>query len=250
MNAMAKVCITPRPAVKKKQSRIDFIEAFDSRYSIVKASTEHLKNECYSLRYKIYCEERSFESSENFPEKKEIDAFDAHSDHFLIQDKHSGEYTGTVRLINSTDGAQKAVLPIERYCSHAFSGEVAPDNFSAGSYAEISRLAVTRPTAILDKSKITSLVRAEFGYSLCTLALSYCCLARFTLPDELNHCFTMMEPRLATLLTRLGIKFQSVGNIIDYHGERAPFYWHNSDQYLALSPEKMDFLQFVKSSVI
>lgn len=234
---------------EKPRARISLVDSFCGRYKIVPANTHQLRDECFALRYRVYCEEYSFESRDDYPDRREQDSFDEYSDHFLIQEKYTGEYTGTVRLIKSADGGEQTILPVEKYCLHAFNSSISPEYYESGSYAEISRLAVKRPTPTKAFGAVTSLVRAEFGYSLCTLALSYCCLAQFCLSDELDHCFTMMEPRLAGLLSRLGIKFESVGDLIDYHGSRAPFYWKKGETHLSLSAEKWDFLEFVKDSI-
>jgi N-acyl amino acid synthase of PEP-CTERM/exosortase system len=39
-----------------------------------------------------------------------------------------------------------------------------------------------------------------------------------------KHAFVMMEPRLARSMKFVGIKFVQIGEPIEYHGLRAPYY--------------------------
>jgi N-acyl amino acid synthase of PEP-CTERM/exosortase system len=40
----------------------------------------------------------------------------------------------------------------------------------------------------------------------------------------IRHVYVMMEPRLARSMKFIGINFQQLGDPIDYHGIRAPYY--------------------------
>jgi N-acyl amino acid synthase of PEP-CTERM/exosortase system len=57
----------------------------------------------------------------------------------------------------------------------------------------------------------------------------------------IQHFFVMMEPRLARSAGFLGIKFEQVGEVVDYHGQRAAYYINLEMFYknLSLSCEVM-----------
>jgi N-acyl amino acid synthase of PEP-CTERM/exosortase system len=47
-------------------------------------------------------------------------------------------------------------------------------------------------------------------------------LIRMSLEREIHHLCAVMEPALLRLLARLGIHFQNIGPLVDYHGRRQP----------------------------
>jgi len=48
--------------------------------------------------------------------------------------------------------------------------------------------------------------------------------ATLAIDTGVNHVYVMMEPRLARSMKFVGIKFIQLGDAIDYHGLRAPYY--------------------------
>ena len=52
----------------------------------------------------------------------------------------------------------------------------------------------------------------------------------------IQHFFVMMEPRLARSTAFVGIKWQQVGDVVEYHGKRAPYYINLDMFYQTLSP--------------
>lgn len=195
------------------------------------ANNEDLKHEVYRLRHQVYCEELHFEEIKASYE--ECDEFDHRSIHCFVRHLASNKLAGTVRLI--TTNAADELLPIEQFCSHAIEHpELSPVNFPRESICEISRLAVPegfRKRAI-DKFKgaATGAINEQafsetelrcFPYIAICLYMSAIAVA---LQNKRLHGFVMMEPRLARSLTFIGIKFHQIGNIIEYHGQRAPYY--------------------------
>src|SRR6185295_16967877 len=49
-------------------------------------------------------------------------------------------------------------------------------------------------------------------------------LVRMSVENGITHWCAVMEPTLLRLLTRLGIHFDPIGPLIDYHGRRQPCY--------------------------
>lgn len=48
--------------------------------------------------------------------------------------------------------------------------------------------------------------------------------ATMAIDTGVKHVYVMMEPRLARSMKFVGIKFQQLGDPIEYHGLRAPYY--------------------------
>lgn len=193
-------------------------------------SEEH-KNHSFGIRHQVYCEELHFE-----PEKEdrlETDSFDGHAYHCLIQHRNSQNYAGTVRLIVSKSPSQQ--LPIELYCKEAIQKpELFPDNFDRSDICEISRLAVP---AQFRRRKMDNYDGAAIGlinkeiYSETELRCFpfiavglYLSATSILVSKNINHCYVMVEPRLARSMRFVGLPFEQIGPVVNYHGQRAPYY--------------------------
>jgi N-acyl amino acid synthase of PEP-CTERM/exosortase system len=49
-------------------------------------------------------------------------------------------------------------------------------------------------------------------------------LVRMSVDNGITHWCAVMEPTLLRLLTRLGIHFEPIGPLVEYHGRRQPCY--------------------------
>lgn len=221
------------------------------------ATTEALKHEVYQLRHQVYCEELHFEDIKDSYE--ECDEFDDRAVHCFIRHLSSKKMAGTVRLITTSD--QHQPLPLEKFCSHAIDHpELAPSCFPRDSICEMSRLAVPegfRKRAI-DKFKgaatgaINEQVFSEtelrcFPYIAICLYMAATAMA---IRSKRHHVFVMMEPRLARSLTFVGIKFQSIGKLIEFHGKRAPYYIDARELPTTLSSGYVKLLESVEHDLI
>lgn len=209
---------------------------------VISDDEEHAKNS-FRVRHHVYCEELKFEDEK--PDGLEKDGFDEHSLHCLIEHKSSGHYAGTVRLITSNNDQEK--LPIELYCSEAIEREdLFPSNFDRNNICEISRLAVPAEfrrrqmdqhpgaaTGVINRKTYSETELRCFPFIAVGLYLSACSIL---LRMKIDNCFVMVEPRLARSMRFVGLKFEQIGPVIDYHGKRAPFYIKPSDVPGALRP--------------
>lgn len=64
----------------------------------------------------------------------------------------------------------------------------------------------------------------------------YLSAASVTIEKGIKHVFVMMEPRLARSMKFVGINFQQIGPVVDYHGKRAPYHIDPHSLYKTLSP--------------
>jgi N-acyl amino acid synthase of PEP-CTERM/exosortase system len=195
------------------------------------ASTELLRKEVFKIRHNVYCEELAFENQKD--DGLETDEFDPHSIFALIKHKPTDNYTSCVRVVRSTHDDE--LLPIEKYCYGAIQNkEYDPKNFKREEIGEFSRLAVKadfrrRKTDRFKGSAIGAI--SEVSYSESELRCFpfiaiglYMAAATLAIDSGIKHAFVMMEPRLARSMKFVGINYLQIGEPIDYHGLRAPYY--------------------------
>jgi N-acyl amino acid synthase of PEP-CTERM/exosortase system len=195
------------------------------------AITEQLRDEVFKIRHNVYCEELAFEKIKDGG--KEQDEFDDQSIFSMIKHKPTGNYTSCVRVVKSMDESQ--LLPIEKYCIDAIQNkELHPSCFPRHEIAEISRLAVKSDfrRRKADKFKGSAIgAISESNYSETELRCFpfiaiglYMAAATMSIETGVKHVYVMMEPRLARSMKFVGINFVQLGEAIDYHGIRAPYY--------------------------
>ncbi len=182
----------------------------------------------YHLRYQIYCIERGFECSTDYPQKLETDQYDKFSAHFYVIAVKSKTIIGTIRIIlNSPLG-----FPVEHFFdldkNLKYNGDL-------NRIGEISRLAVSRD---LRRAEITRLlgtlpemdsksfkevqeIRREMEEYI--VAGLYRCIYRQSLELGLTHWYAVMVESLCNLLRRWGLSWVQVGREVDYHGLRSPY---------------------------
>ncbi|MGO4893885.1 PEP-CTERM/exosortase system-associated acyltransferase [Flavobacterium sp. W21_SRS_FM6] len=222
----------------------------------VVASTEELKNESYKIRHNVYCEELKFEPPKE--SQLETDDFDNHSTHCLIKHIPTGFYAGTVRIVRTSSPQQ--LLPIEKYCISSIDEKsVHPGDFPREEICEISRLAIPAQFRKRATDRFTGSATGsinEHNYSERELRCFpfiavglYLSAASVTQHHGIKHCFVMMEPRLARSLRFVGIPFQQVGPVVEYHGRRAPYYISRQLLMKGLSPGFKKMLQNIEKRV-
>ena len=93
-----------------------------------------------ALRYRVYCQERSFLPAQNYPNGEECDEFDQYAHHFAAFNR-AGQIAGAVRLVRYVESLK---LPGQHYCTLF---EDLPDHLKSlplKSTAEISRLMLSK----------------------------------------------------------------------------------------------------------
>jgi N-acyl-L-homoserine lactone synthetase len=208
--------------------------------------------EIYRLRYKVYCLEWGFEKPENHMSGSITDIFDSHSIHFAVRDD-SKKTVGAIRLIvDSEEG-----FPIEKYCEL----DINKDEIPRDNIAEISRLVIHRDyrrrtedrfiygpdeerrsigsfafepnysfsrrfddrqrsrqnTQRINISQTERRRRHEIVLSL------YKAIYIESKRRHLSHWYSVMTKGVATLLDKFGLKFEVIGDPVDYHGIRTPY---------------------------
>jgi len=229
---------------------------FSSHLAPVVARSNTLRNEVFRIRHGVYCEELGFE-----PVKEngmELDDFDAFSVHCLIKHSRSSTFAGTVRIVRPTESHQQ--LPIEKYCLNSITNnQLNPSNFDRKDICEVSRLAVPKhfrrrqmdnhqgaAVGTINQETYSETELRCFPFIAVGL---YFAAAALALEEQIKHAYVMMEPRLARSMGFVGIKFQQIGPVVDYHGKRAPYYINQELLNTKLSPSFMKMLNDIRQSI-
>ncbi len=192
-------------------------------------------DECYRLRYEVFCLERGFLPCGDYPDRLESDPYDSHSLHFLASHLH-GEPAGTARLVlNGPLG-----LPMVPHCAleAGFEFLADPQYPLRHRYAEISRLAVSRGFRRRQGDTIYG------GPPRTTRVPEIPRIAPFTVPPNnvpemvsgifrliyqeskrhgVTHWVVAMERSLHVMLKRMGFPFSPIGPEADYYGPVRPY---------------------------
>jgi N-acyl amino acid synthase of PEP-CTERM/exosortase system len=195
------------------------------------ALTPALRDEVFRIRHNVYCEELGFEPTRE--ERKEQDEFDEHSLFATIKHRPSNNYAGCVRIVRSTRVDE--LLPIEKFCSHAIQHDTLhPQYFAREEIGEISRLAVKAEFRRRQTDRFTGAATGAISVNTYSetelrcfpfIAIGlYMAAAALAIDTGVKHVFVMMEPRLARSMRFVGINFIQLGEPIEYHGKRAPYY--------------------------
>lgn len=230
-------------------------QMFHEYFDIGLASTPEDLAKTYRVRYRVYCDEFEFLPKEENPDELETDEYDAFSHTCLIVHRRSAMPAACVRVVPAVDASGAAYpLPYE-----LLGREVLDNEFHDAlevprpKLVEISRLAVDgafrrrqgeKETRFgeIEALSIDSAERRTFG--LLSVAAF---LASSAVMDAKNYvgAFAMMEPFLPRLMNRSGINFKKVGQDIDYHGIRAPYYVLLADALTSMHPDLRDFYQSI-----
>lgn len=232
--------------------------SFHDYFRLVLADSNDLRARAYKLRYEVYCREFGFESEQSCPNQQERDDYDAQSIHCLLMHQATGRTAGCVRLVLADPRDLAAPLPFERFCSASLDpNSIDTAQLSRTRMGEISRLAVLAgfrrrpnedrsPSGATDDYVISNNERRHFPYISLGLHLA---AASIGLLSGLDGVFAMMELRLARHLSHYGIKFVQVGNVVEYHGPRAPFYINRAGLMNNLRPEVRELLDAITADL-
>lgn len=183
------------------------LASYEIRFRVLAADTPALREKVFRLRYQVYCVENAYEDPAGHPDGLERDAYDGHAAHSLMVDRFSGVSVGAVRIVLPRPGALDRSFPVQQVCLDRRLHD--PALLPLDRYAEVSRFCISkayRQRHQVGQAKL-GLIRAAIG---------------MTIQHGLTHWCAVMEPWLLRLLRQLGIEFDPVGPLVDYHGRRQP----------------------------
>ena len=215
---------------------------FKTRFEVIPALNDALKDEVYRLRHSVYCEDLHWEP--NRADGREIDAYDAQSIALIMKHIGTGEYVGCARLVRPSVADPAALLPFESFSQ----GSQDPAVFDFASVrreqvAEVSRLAViakyrrrqgeARRAAPASGDAFGTEHMPRFPYILIGLYLGVVAIARL---HGIETLFVLTEPRLADHFRRLGVEIRQIGKPVEHRGMRIPSVMSVSDIIIGLNP--------------
>lgn len=207
-------------------------EGFRTRFEVIPAFTDELKDEVYRLRHCVYYEDLKWEPVR--PSGLESDEYDAHSMHILLRHVATRENVGCVRMVLTRPQDPAFRLPFERVCD----GKLGPtgmvfDSLPRDKVTEISGLAVISkyrrrhrrqreterpaptPTQILGTE-----AQQRFPYILVGLYVGIVVMAKL---QAIETLFVLTEPRLAQHFKKVGVtEIKQIGSPVEYRGMRVP----------------------------
>jgi len=203
------------------------------------AYEEHtLMEKLFQLRFKVYCEECSYERSCDYQDSRESDEYDPHSVHFSATEADSGKVVGTVRIIRHSEN----VFPAIEHCR--IHPSLVPD-VPSWQIGEISRLAVSKEyrrqaaTNAMRNRKVVELQgswQKKFQDDLvCGL---YQCIYQECIDAGITHLYAVMAEPLHKILQGWGLQFTQIGPTVDYHGQRTPYLLKVADNMHLFSDEE------------
>lgn len=224
---------------------------YDSLLSVQLATTPRDLRDAQALRYRVYCIERGFEQSADFPNRLERDEFDLHALHLLVRYQPAGQAVGVTRLV--LDGERESnQLPIEGHQSPSVARNLARVRSQPGSkLAEISRLAVTRQLAAIraGDAPSTPMSGGRVGH-LNSTHVSVGLLAQALVASweqGITHWTALLDSGLLRFLSRLGIHCQPIGTVIEHRGPRQPVMASVADLWAGVSSRRGPLFELASS---
>jgi N-acyl amino acid synthase of PEP-CTERM/exosortase system len=192
----------------------DVLSCYREHFEVVRASTPSLLDQAYRLRYQVYCIENSYENPNQHADGRERDIYDDRSVHALLLHRRSGGVAGTVRVILPEADNQAPPLPIT-IVTDSHHGELLR-RLPQSHTAELSRFAVSKEFRRFCAEEDDRRMLRYITIGLIRGALEIC------RDNEIHYICAVMERALIRLLARLGLVFQHIGDLIEYHGARQP----------------------------
>lgn len=217
----------------------DLITLFNDYFTVVMADSADIAEECYRLRYRVYCEEALIPGfdAKNYPERLERDYYDHRAVQCLLLHKPTGRTAGTVRIILPDAHDADLQFPLEKATGicilpHQRIGEIsrlilAPEFRSRRGERRQPQGAVEdeENTVINDRRKTTEALdsidlrakvpRRRFPHAIFGLFVG---IMRMSTQHELHYWYGGMEPVCARFLRSFGIDFAVISPLLDYFG--------------------------------
>lgn len=232
----------PRHDIAPQAGRELYRQYFDT--VIVGENDHELRDEVFRLRYQVYCVENPFEDPAANPDGMERDAYDARAAHCLLLHKRSRAWAGAVRLIlpNAEDTGRSFAL--QEVCSDPMISDL--ERFPVLQMAEISRFCISkdfrkRQGDWLYPQSNEAEDREDERRVIPNMTLGLIeGLVQMSLDNGITYWCAVMERPLLRLLARLGIHFQDIGPLVNYHGRRQPCFLHLGTMLTQVREERPD----------
>jgi N-acyl amino acid synthase of PEP-CTERM/exosortase system len=251
---MSQIKRQERPELSSEEDEgLDLLARHDLYFEARAASTPALINLAHTLRFQVYCLERSFEKPEEHASGIEVDAFDSHSAHGLLIYRLTGEALGTVRIISPNNGSTQDNLPMINILRD--SDIDLADYVPIDRTVEVSRFAISKqvrrrladryntPGNAAPRSRAE---RERQGNLPCLGLLQF--IVRQSLALGATHWAAVMEVKLLRMFATMGIHFQAIGPMVLHHGLRQPSYGSISEVLQDIKREHYDYWSVITNA--
>jgi N-acyl amino acid synthase of PEP-CTERM/exosortase system len=222
----------PLPAITQRFSRrlppnSSLYDFYNSTFEGVVADTEELKQECYRIRYQVYCIENDWltDTNQHGNENIESDEYDKHSAQGLLRHRLTGLYIGTVRLILHPKSETKGCFPTHKLAAE--NNIDLPPFFPLENGGEVSRFCISthmrrRVEDTIERAHYTpEELTKDRRRVIPAMSLGlYGLLVQMSAENNVTQWYAEMEPFLLRMQTKLGIHSNAIGPLIDFHGKR------------------------------
>jgi N-acyl amino acid synthase of PEP-CTERM/exosortase system len=208
--------------------RDDLLRQFDRHFETVTANTPDLLPLAQRVRYQVYCVENRFEDPADHSDALERDEFDTHAVHSLLVDRQTRDVLGTVRLVLPLPDAPHDSFAIQRLSDHPLLK--GSRQLPLHAAAEVSRFSLSREfgrraaaarAARVERANSVGSETPHPSGPLMRLGLIQT-LVRMSMEHGITHWLAVMEPKLLRMLAAMGIHFEPIGGMVEYHGWRQP----------------------------
>jgi len=204
------------------------------RFRFGQVIDDDVLKDTFRMRYEVYVDEFGFENKADHPDGLETDEYEKKSIHFACLNE-TDSVVGTIRLVLHSDKG----FPIEHATKLNFTGEK-PEPDKTG---EISRLTVTKDLRRRKEDGMygveSYLKKKEGGVlpddgtipkemegrknPIIVLGL-YQAMFHESLRQGLTHWYMITEKKIFYTLKKYGFLFHQIGEPVQYHGERIPYF--------------------------
>ena len=204
------------------------------RFRFGQVIDDDVLKDTFRMRYEVYVDEFGFEDEADHPDGLETDEYEKESIHFACLNE-TDSVVGTIRLVLHSDKG----FPIEHAIKLNFTGEK-PEPDKTG---EISRLTVSKDLRRRKEDGMygveSYLKKKEGGVlpddgtipkemagrknPIIVLGL-YQVMIQESLRQGLTHWYMITEKKIFYALKKYGFLFHQIGEPVQYHGERIPYF--------------------------
>jgi N-acyl amino acid synthase of PEP-CTERM/exosortase system len=231
------------------------LDEFNSYFFIDSSESIKAREDCYRLRYQVYCEEREIFNKNNYDNKMEIDEYDVHSGCVLLRHQLSGIPSAMVRVVLPENTKQSHGLQVMSLLKNIHGRDLWNDlGLNPDTTGEISRFTVSntfrRRSGEANHIYGYTPTERDFHESGGRRLYPFITIGLFKSLFEISHRYGLeswvaaMEPGLIRLLSRFGVSLQKIGKPINYYGRRQPCYGNIIDVSKALYRKRPEVWRF------
>lgn len=224
---------------------------FDETFRVCFADTPFGVALHQRIRYQVFCLDKGFEDPEAFSTAQETDAWDDHSAHFVVQNKHTRQWVAATRLVLPKAGLPLPVDSLGAFERHNLEN---PDI----RVGEISRFCIISNRSQLDVNSQLRPVpnsleawgigaigrKQQFEVTLGMIRAA----GIYALKRDIDSCVMLITDAFARMLRTLGVTLRQVGPAKDYRGMRTAYLVDMRESVVSMAKKSSAVRDFFRRS--